>query len=508
MVRPRWHDPAPPEVATLWRGWDRFVALWATLNLLWVGFDLSYVPLRTFWLQRNLYPLPSVPLVVPLTALPDVTPVYDRVKGIEPHRETLAFATSFEQLDQALGAPSGDPARQGDLRRHQVGLMVSMIDTNPFLASGASGTLEKIKDRLRQRADLDSAKGSAARLLSDEWLQRHPWSEERQFWRQEVLPLVATNYWRSIDESGRPTDHFWRIDLLLFQWVFLIDILMRLVRLRRRLPGLSWRQACLRRWTDLPLLLPFWRPLRLVSVIERLQTSGLVNFEPLRAVLSRGVVALLAVELFEVLALQLVDGLQQLIRSPQWPNRIRGLRSHQSVPASEQWEVVELLRIWGPLMLAQVAPRLRPELRTIVGQALEQSFRTMVLPPALRSLQPVLQVEQELSRQLAAGVVDNLLGLSRSTGERLEQADDRQVRQVQSLIDRFWDELAAALESGQGLVRSQQLMCSLLENLKVTYLAQINRAGIEQLMQELDALTVTPGAAAEAPPASAGDQTP
>jgi hypothetical protein len=214
------------------------------------------------------------------------------------------------------------------------------------------------------------------------------------------------------------------------------------------------------------------------------------------------------VELFEVLALQLVDGLQQLIRSPQWPNRIRGLRSHQSVPASEQWEVVELLRIWGPLMLAQVAPRLRPELRTIVGQALEQSFRTMVLPPALRSLQPVLQVEQELSRQLAAGVVDNLLGLSRSTGERLEQADDRQVRQVQSLIDRFWDELAAALESGQGLVRSQQLMCSLLENLKVTYLAQINRAGIEQLMQELDALTVTPGAAAEAPPASAGDQTP
>ncbi|MCP9849331.1 hypothetical protein [Cyanobium sp. Morenito 9A2] len=505
MVRPRWHDPVPPEAAPWWRGWDRFVALWATLNLLWVGFDLSYVPLRTFWLQRNLYPLPSVPLKLPLTALPDVTPLYDRVKGIEPHRETRTYLLRFEALDRALQQPGADARQQADLRAQQLELTSVLIDTNPFAASGASGTLEKIKNRLRERADLDSAKASAERLLSDTWLRQHPWSRERLFWRKEVLPLVATNYWRSIDENGRPTDHFWRIDLLVFQWVFLLDILLRLVRLRRRLPGLSWRQACLRRWTDLPLLLPFWRPLRLVSVIERLQSSGLVNFEPLRAVLSRGVVALLAVELFEVLALQLVDGLQQLIRSPQWPTRIRALRSHQSVPSQGEWEVVELLRIWGPMVLAQVAPRLAPELRSIVGHALQQSFRSAVLPPSLRSLQPVLQVEQELSRQLASGVVDNLLGLSRSTGQRLELADDQQVRQVQDLVDRFWEELAGALESGQGLVRSQQLICALLENLKLTYLAQINRAGIEQLMQELDALMLTVPTG-EVPPTSAGDQ--
>ena len=66
------------------------MAIWATLNLLWVVFDISYVPLRSFWLQRNLYPLPSVPLAVPLTFLPDVTPWVDPIKGIEPHRETVA----------------------------------------------------------------------------------------------------------------------------------------------------------------------------------------------------------------------------------------------------------------------------------------------------------------------------------------------------------------------------------------------------------------------------------
>jgi hypothetical protein len=57
-----------------------------------------------------------------------------------------------------------------------------------------------------------------------------------QFWRQQVLPLVARNYWRSIDETGRPTDHFWRWDLLLFQSVFLLDILLRALRLRHKLP--------------------------------------------------------------------------------------------------------------------------------------------------------------------------------------------------------------------------------------------------------------------------------
>ena len=117
--------------------------------------------------------------------------------------------------------------------------------------------------------------------------------------------------------------------------------MLRLIRLRRRLPGLSWGDALLRRWSDLPLLLPFWRWLRLVPVLERLQTSGLVNFEPLRAVVSRGVVALLAVELFEVLSLQILDGTQGLIRSRRWPQRLRALRSHQSVASSSDERAIQ-----------------------------------------------------------------------------------------------------------------------------------------------------------------------
>ena len=487
MVRPRWLAAPRPEGPRFWRHWDRAVALWAGLNLLWVGFDITYVPLRTFWLQRNLTPLPQLPLVIPLSALPDITPLYDPVKGIEPHRETQAWLSSFRRLDQALLARAPQPQRRA-LQQRQLELTVAMINENPFAASGNSGTLEKLKNRLRQRAGLDSAKASAARLLGDPWIAGRGWPEERRFWEQQILPLVATSYWRAIDENGRPTDHFWRFDLALFQSVFALDILLRVLRLRQRFPGLSWRDALLRRWIDLPLLLPCWRWLRLAPVVERLSSSGLINIEPLRAAVSRVVVSLLALELFEVLALQLVDGTQSLIRSPQWPRWIRSLRSHQSVLPAQERELVDLVRLWGPLLLGQVAPRLAPQLQELLSHALQQSLREMpggaVVPAGI-------------SRQLATGMVESLVDLSRVTAGRLGRSDDRQVELIQGIGDRFWEELASALEQGGALERSQLLLCALLQQIKRNYLGQVNRAGIDALMDELDELTSPAGAASE-----------
>jgi hypothetical protein len=504
MARPRWIRQLVTQPGRWQRYWDRSVALWAALNLVLVAFDLTYLPLRNFWLQRNLCPIPSLPLVLPLGWLPDITPWVDPLKGIEPHRETQAYLKAFDQLDLAMNRrPStytgGVSPEQRQLLARQLALTVQMIDVNPFLASGGTATLETIKDRLRHRAQLDSAKAATAALLDPARLALVGWQGERQFWRQQVLPLVATNYWRSIDENGRPTDHFWRLDLLLFQSVFAVDILLRLLRLRRRLPGLSWRDSCLRRWIDLPLLLPFWRWLRLLPVLERLQAAGLVNLEPLRAVVSRAVVALLALELFEVLALQLLDGGQSLIRSARWPERIRRLRSHQSVATSkDDRQLAELVRIWAPLLLAQVAPRLAPEAQNLLVYALRQSLARSVVPPALRSLQPLLLVENGFSRQLASGMVDTLVELSRNAGQQLSQLDDQQLALLQRCVDRFWEELAEALERGPVLQRSQELLVAMLEELKTSYISQVNRSGIEALIQELDQLTTGPGGVAGA----------
>jgi hypothetical protein len=144
-----------------------------------------------------------------------------------------------------------------------------------------------------------------------------------------------------------------------------------------------------------------------------------------------------------------------------------------------------LLRLWGPLVLGQVAPRLSPELQAVLSHALQQSFRGGAMGA-------------QLSSQLSAAVVESLLDLSRSTGKRLSQPDNRQVELLLRFADRFLDELGGALEAGSTLERSQQLLCSLLQDLKLTYLAQVNRAGIDALMDELDELT-SPVAASTGP---------
>lgn len=489
MARPRWHETLSQPGNRLWKGWDQFVALWAVLNLVWVVVDLTYVPLRPFWLQRTLHPIPSVPVAVPLPLLPDITPWMDQLKGIEPHRETQTLIQEFQQTDRLMkGHQPGSllTVQQKKSLGHLVTLSHQMIDTDPFQSTAGSGTLEKIKNRLRGRADLDSSKESVSLLLSDPWLRTHSWEGERKFWTNEVLPLVARNYWRSIDQNGQPTDHFWRTDLLLFQSVFLLDILLQTIRLRRKLPGLSWRDAFLRRWMDLPFFLPFWRWLRLFPVLERLQKAGWINLEPLRVVVSRGVVALLALELFEVLALQIMDGLQQQVRSKRWPSRLRALRSHQTVISQEERELVELVRLWAPLLLVQVAPRLAPELQGVLGHALQTSLQRTLVPAPLRQLQPLLGVEQGFSRQLAQGVVESLLDLSRGAGSQLGRRDDEQLRLLQHVIDRFWEELALVLEEGPALERSQDLVCTAIERVKRTYISQISRSGVAGLIDELD----------------------
>ncbi|MEC7381406.1 MAG: hypothetical protein VYE16_00175, partial [Cyanobacteriota bacterium] len=88
MVRPRWQGLKPSPSRKFWQRWDQVLALIAATNLSWILFDVTYIPLRNFWLHRNLYLLPSTSLMVPLPWVPNVTPFYDVVKGIKPHRDT------------------------------------------------------------------------------------------------------------------------------------------------------------------------------------------------------------------------------------------------------------------------------------------------------------------------------------------------------------------------------------------------------------------------------------
>ena len=100
--------------------------------------------------------MPSLPLVVPLPWLPDITPWLDPLKGIEPHRDTEAYLKTFTALDRALQQNGPRTAESNDLLQHQVVLTTALMDSNPFISSGQAGALEKFKNRLRARTGLES----------------------------------------------------------------------------------------------------------------------------------------------------------------------------------------------------------------------------------------------------------------------------------------------------------------------------------------------------------------
>lgn len=158
---------------------ERGMALLASANLVLVLFDLSYIPLRNFWLQGRVqfyariakyeWKFPAEPVrILPV----NVTHAYDWVKGIEENRDTAYYLQRVEDLQakiqqindltlRSTGSNNGIVG-SGDrqdittqLRRYNQEqeailaelreLSVEMVDTNPFEIANKTGTLEKIK---------------------------------------------------------------------------------------------------------------------------------------------------------------------------------------------------------------------------------------------------------------------------------------------------------------------------------------------------------------------------
>jgi len=224
-------------------------------------------------------------------------------------------------------------------------------------------------------------------------------------------------------------------------------------------------------------------------VTERLCSAGLLQLEPLRAVISRGVVALLAMELFEVITIRVVDALQQLIRSPQLPQRIRGLCTYQGSNLNEERELIELLRLWLPLLLTRVGPAMRPQLLALTSHLIQQSLDKNLVPEPLRRLPGLHNAETEFSRQLAVSMLDSVLGLSRGAGDRISRKDPVMESLGTEALDRLWEELAHMLEQGPVLERSQDLLVAFLEDLKRSSFQQLRDQGdVDALISELDGL--------------------
>jgi hypothetical protein len=122
-----------------------------------------------------------------------------------------------------------------------------MGQDNPFEEANKAHVLAKIKQEVRDRTGEQMARDGFATFWSAPYLSQAGWQTEADFFKANLRPLIAANYYRDSDRYGFLIDRFWLLDLP-FSTLFAIDFLARTYRTSRRRPDLSWLEAILRRW--------------------------------------------------------------------------------------------------------------------------------------------------------------------------------------------------------------------------------------------------------------------
>jgi hypothetical protein len=450
-----------PNRKNLW--FERLMALIATINLGLVVFDLSYVPWRDFYLRN----------------FPKLTSIYDPIKGIEPHRETQNYLKQVDAIrEQVSQTGLTSPQAKGKLEELSR-LSVEMIDSNPFAAIGKSGTLEKIKNRMRDRISNDSAKQSFATFWSQAYLSEKGWNQEITFFNQKIRPLIATNYYRQIGENSEYINDFWLIDLP-FVALFGIEFLGRVFLIKRRHPSFTWFNAILWRWYDLFLLLPFWRWLRIIPVTVRLDKAQILNLQPLQRQISQAMVANFAEEITEIVVIRVINQTQVSIKQgdfTRWLAQQESLRTYVDINNINEIEAIAGILV--QTVVYQVFPKIQPELIALLRHNIDTVIQQVPIYRNLQALPGVGQAQTQLSEQLASQITTSLYNAIVSAVE-----DPVGAKLTAQLVERFSTALGAEIQQKQVITEIQGLIFDFLEEVKLNYVQRLSKEDIDAIVEQ------------------------
>lgn len=447
----------------------KIIAILAVINLVLVLFNFSYIPLRDIYLRY----------------IPAVVTAYDPIKGIEPHPDTEKYLQTVDLLTAEFQQPESDlsaPKVQNLLTSLQEQSDM-MLDENPFMAAAKFGTFAKIQRRIRYHVGTEYANQAFQRFWTADYLLANGWKTELAFFQNAIAPLIATNYFRNVDDFGQFIDEFWRIDIF-FICFFGLEFIGRTFFMHRRITGLSWLDAMLRRWYDVLLFLPFWRLLRVIPVAVRLQQTRLVNFDRILVQMTHEPAAKLADRLSRFVMVRFINQAQESIREGAAAQAFFHPKPYIDVNEVNEIEVISdrLLE----LTIYKVLPKIQPELEAVLHHSIEGAFKDSGFYQRLKEFPGLSHLPAEVTEQLAntlAAATVTVLGNSYSDVEgRL-------------LFDRLTQEFNAAfrqaLRDRQTLEELQSLLTDLLEELKLNYVVKSTKSDPEATLAEIEHLHQT-----------------
>lgn len=465
------------------------MALVAVLNLAIVAFDLSYVPLRDFWLSGQVTVVGIKTAYLKLDGIKlDLLPQevsqfiiqYDLVKGIIPNRDTTEYLEKVAQLKQELSTNGLDTPKAnnllGDIRRRSI----EIVQTDAFSEANKTGNLERIKNRMRSH--LPNQDNSAKTAFWQYWTPANfegKIAQELEFFTKEIQPLFETNYYRLIGENGGYVDYFGFIDFP-FGVFFALEFLARTWLISRRHAGLSWLDAMLWRWYDILFLVPFWRWLRVIPVTVRLSQAELINLNSIQKQLSQGLVAGIAEDVTEVVIIRLINQIQNSIRNGDISRLVSQQTANSYIDLNNTNETAEIIRILAKVVADRVLPAIQPEAESLLQYSVDKA---LAQSPAYRSLKLLPGGDRTLSN-LSHQLVSQSYSAFSSALQAALAEDEQFDRLLDSLVSNIGKSVSSELQAQQSLNKIELLLIDLLEEIKINYVERLSQEDIEDILEQ------------------------
>jgi len=452
--------------STLSKRWNQGVTLLITLHVGLVLFNLSYVPLRGLYLPY----------------LPALVQAYDPLKGIEPHPQTQHYLQTVNTLQQTLAVKGLEDQQSeallADLRQQSM----TLIEENPFLIENQMAAFAQLKRRMRGYMQTASTQDAFQRFWSQAYLADVGWPTAFDYFERRIEPILVRNYFRQTIATGQFVDFFWWVDGF-FMAFFAAELMLRAFTVSRRQPSISWLDAIARRWYELPLILPFWRWLRILPMLVRLHRSGLVNVERLISQITHEPAAYLSNRISQYVLVSLINQTQD---SVQQGTLFTADKTALQVPVGEPDKVNRILDRLTELVIYRVVPTLQPDLEAVLRHSLKQALTNSDLYDGLRQIPGIATMPASaldlLASYLAQATCDILV----------DSYDDEQGRVLLEQLNRDFREALGAEIQGQGTATElKQLLSDLLEEVKVNYVKREKNHDPEATLAEVDTLQQT-----------------
>ncbi|MCT7955767.1 hypothetical protein [Laspinema palackyanum] len=441
---------------------------------------------------------------------------YDAVKGIEPYRDTQNYLLLVDSLTVELQRDGLQSDRVEPLLGQLRDLSTAMINQNFFERAHKNGTLEEIKNNMRRhiysrtearpqgpRLILDVIELLAPEVLwadksssnafrtfwSQENFQANGWENELVFFNEEIRFSMQSNYFRHYGIANEYIDRFWLIDIF-FMAIFFVDLLFRSWLIVRRHPNMTLEGAILWRWYDLILLIPFWRWLRVIPVVIRLNEANILNIEWVQKQARLGFVANFAKELTEVVVVQTINQMKGSVESGQLTRSLLEPAEKEYIDINDINEVQAISSRLLEITVCRVLPEVQPDLQALLSHQMENTMKSSELYRRIQQLPGFGDLSHQMAEQLVKRVSRLVTEGPENAYEAIVHAPPDPVGEklTQQLVEHFGSALRKELRREDTIGEFEYLISSLLEEIKVNYVQQMEESDPEDLFDETEAI--------------------